>query len=183
MFAFLKECGWANPPYSGLASGNVTVDHLDGNNIVDAQGTGNLTVDRGDLGVVPLFTAIYSQLPAPERPRFDRLGARFRLLDRRFHIDELALRSNLLAANGKGFLDLDGYLDVELKLDNLLGPSADPLLMPFVDWMTKNIVRFHLFGHLRDLHAEKRWVTQRSPSRPPVVPMPPILPRPKPLDF
>ncbi len=183
VFAFLKECGWANPPYSGLASGNVTVDHLDGNNIVDAQGTGNLTVDRGDLGVVPLFTAIYSQLPAPERPRFDRLGARFRLLDRRFHIDELALRSNLLAANGKGFLDLDGYLDVELKLDNLLGPSADPLLMPFVDWMTKNIVRFHLFGHLRDLHAEKRWVTQRSPSRPPVVPMPPILPRPKPLDF
>jgi hypothetical protein len=183
VFAFLKECGWANPPYSGFASGNVTLERLDGSNVVDAQAAGDLAVERGDLGVVPLFAAIYSQLPAPERPRFDRLGTRFRLLNRRLEVDELALRSNLLAANGKGYLDLDGYLDVELKLDNLLGPSADPLLMPFVDWMTKNIVRFHLFGHLRNLHAEKRWVTERSPSRPQVVPMQPLIERPPQPDF
>ena len=41
--------------------------------------------------------------------------------------------------------------DVELTLDNLLGSSADPLLMPLIDYLAKNIVTFYLHGYLRDL--------------------------------
>lgn len=183
VFAFLRECGWVNPPYSGDATGQLHLEQLDGYDVVDARGAGELTIDRGDLGAVPLFTAIYSQLPAPERPRFDHLASKFRLADRRVDFDTFSLRSNLLAANGSGSLKLDGYLDVELKLDNLLGPSADPVVMPFVDFLTKNIVRFHLFGHLRDLRAEKRWVTERSPDRRSVPPMAPLWERPAIADF
>lgn len=183
VFAFLRECGWQNPPYSGAASGSLVLERLDGNDVVGASGSGSLVIERGDLGAVPLFTAIYAQLPAPERPRFDHLDARFRLHQRRVEFPELSLRSNLLAANGTGTLDLDGYLDVALKIDNLLGPSADPVFMPLFEYLTQNIVRFHLFGHLRDLHAEKRWVTERSPTRPRVPPMPPFVERPKPPDF
>jgi hypothetical protein len=183
VFQFLRECGWTNPPYSGAATGQMRLERLDGYDVVDASGAGELTIDRGDLGAVPLFTAIYSQLPAPERPRFDHLTSKFRLAERRIDFETFSLRSNLLAANGSGSLQLDGYLDVELKLDNLLGPSADPVVMPFVDFLTKNIVRFHLFGHLRDLRAEKRWVTERSPGRPSVPPMAPLWERPAPADF
>ena len=55
--------------------------------------------------------------------------------------------------------------------------------MPFVDFLTQNIVSFHLFGHLRDLHAEKRWVTERSPTRRKVLPMPPFRERPARPDY
>ncbi|MFM1871263.1 MAG: hypothetical protein RL398_685, partial [Planctomycetota bacterium] len=173
VFSFLTASGWTSPPYSGSASGTIVLDRLDGDDLVGATGRGDLTIERGDLGVVPLFTAIYAQLPAPERPRFHKLQSRFRLADRRVFFDDLGLWSNLLAAQGKDTLDLDGYLDVELKLDNLLGPSADPLLMPLVTLFTQNIVRFHLAGPLRDLRAEKRWVTEGTPRRREALPMPP----------
>lgn len=183
VYRFLSACGWVTPPYSGMASGQFALDRLDGSDLVGAAGSGHLVIDRGDLGVVPLFTAIYAQLPAPERPRFNHLDTRFRVAERRVDFEELKVRSNLLGANGKGSMDLDGYLDIELKLDNLLGDSADPLVMPLVDLLTKNIVRFHLFGYLRDLHAEKRWVTESSPRRRPIVPMPPVGERPSNPDY
>ena len=95
----------------------------------------------------------------------------------------LSLCASPLAAQGKGTMGLDGYLDIELKLDSLLGPSADPVLIPLVTFFTQNIVRFHLFGFLRDLRAEKRWVTERSPRRQAIVPMPPHAERPALPDY
>lgn len=170
----LLRCGQNNPICSGAASGEIVLDRLDGHDIVDAEASGRIAIVRGDLGVVPLFTAIYAQLPAPERPRFDGMSARVALHDRRVRFDDLSLHSNLLGAKGDGTLDLDGYLDVRLQLDNLLGNTADPLLMPLIDLFAKSIVRYHLFGPLRDLRAEQRWVTESAPARLPVPPLPPI---------
>ncbi|MBX3461841.1 MAG: hypothetical protein KF830_01610 [Planctomycetes bacterium] len=177
VYAFLGACGWFNPPYSGSASGEFELARLDGNDVIDAEATGRLSIDRGDLGVVPLFTSIYARLPAPDRPRFHSLGLDFRFGDRAITFDSLQVRSNLLAVNGAGSLGLDGYLDVRMTLDNLLGNSADPVVMPLIDLLSKNIVRFHLFGHLRNLRTEQRWVTERSPRRRPIPPMPPASQR------
>lgn len=171
--SFLLVAGWVSPPYRGAARGHLVLERLDGHDVVDASGSGALAIERGDLGVVPLFTAIYSQLPAPERPRFDKLDAVLRLGDRRVVFDRLVLRSNLLEAAGNGTLDLDGYVNVRLTLDNLLGNTADPIFAPFINFFS-NIVRFHLFGHIRDLKAEGRWITESSPRRPPVPPLPPV---------
>ena len=176
-YSFLAACGWQNPPYSGVASGEFVLDRLDGSNIIDALATGRLTIERADLGVVPLFTAIYAQLPAPDRPRFNHLEAVFRLADKTVTFEKLDVRSNLLGVNGEGTLGLDGYLDIRMQLDNLLGTSADPLVMPLLDEFAKGILRFHLFGYLRDLRTERRWVTERSPARRQVLPMPPPVER------
>lgn len=183
VYTFLDTCGWINPPYSGSAHGAIRLERLDGNDVIDAAGFGSVLVERADLGVVPLFTAIYAQLPASDRPRFDALEMRFRVADRRVDFEQLDVRSNILAAQGRGTLSLDGYLDVELELDNLLGASADPLVMPLIEYLAKNIVRFHLHGYLRDLHAERRWVTERDPRRRPMLPMPPGCPRPTAPEF
>ena len=177
VYAFLSACGWQNPPYSGSASGTVRLERLDGNDILDAVADGRLVIDRGDLGVVPLFTTIYARLPAPDRPRFHHLAVDFALAERVVTFEQLRVLSNLLAANGTGTLALDGYLDVRMTLDNLLGNSADPLVMPLIDLLSQNIVRFHLFGHLRDLRTEQRWVTERSPGRRSIRPMPPAVER------
>ncbi|MCA8950235.1 MAG: hypothetical protein KDE27_12085 [Planctomycetes bacterium] len=181
--AFLTTTGWVSPPYRGSARGSVALEHLDGHDIVDATAGGTLAIERADLGAVPLFTAIYSQLPAPERPRFSELDTRWRLADRRITFDDLVVKSNLLAAKGSGALDLDGYLNVKLTLENLLGNTADPLFRPFVDLFTNSIVRFHLFGHLRDLKAEKRWITEAAPRRQPVPPLPPAPPERPVVDY
>lgn len=177
VYSFLTTCGWQNPPFSGTAGGDVQLDRLDGNDIVDSKASGRLVVDRGDLGVVPLFTSIYARLPAPDRPRFHHLTLDFHLDDRIVTFDSLRVLSNLLGANGTGSLELDGYLDVRMTLDNLLGNSADPVVMPLIDLLSQNIVRFHLFGHLRDLRTEQRWVTERSPGRRQIPPMPPVTER------
>ena len=66
---------------------------------------------------------------------------------------------------------------MRLTLDNLLGNTADPLFAPFIAFFAGNIVRFHLYGHLRDLKAEERWIVEGSPARPPVPPLPPVATR------
>jgi len=177
VYSFLSACGWQNPPYSGVANGEFQLDRLDGSDVIDALATGRLEIERADLGVVPLFTAIYAQLPAPDRPRFNHLEAIFRLSEKTVTFEKLDVRSNILGVDGKGTLGLDGYLDIRMKLDNLLGTSADPLVMPLLDEFAKGILRFHLFGFLRDLRTERRWVTESSPQRRPVLPMPPAAER------
>ncbi|MBL8751770.1 MAG: hypothetical protein JNK15_00610, partial [Planctomycetes bacterium] len=180
---FLAHGGWQNPPYSGAASGTLVVDALDGSDVIDCTGRGTLRIERADLGVVPLFTAIYAQLPPADRPRFDGLATSFTVADRAVRFDDLSVTSNILGASGKGTMAFDGYVDIQLTLKNLLGASADPFVMPLIDYLTSNIVTFHLHGYLRDLHAEKRWVTESAPARREVVPMPPLRGRPKAPDF
>jgi hypothetical protein len=173
VFALLSKSGWQNPPYSGIAKGSAALRHLDGNNVLSAEATGTLTVERADLGKVPLFKAIYAQLPAADQPRFNQLNVAYRLTKDAIVFDRLDVRSDIMAAKGQGKLDLDGYLDVKMELDNLLGQSADPLVMPLIEYLAQNLVSFRLYGHLRDLRASTQLVGASSPKRRPVLPMPP----------
>ncbi len=173
VFSLLSASGWQNSPYKGLASGELRLDRLDGNQVVGAVASGRLSLERADLGKVPLFKAIYAQLPAADQPRFNELDVSFELDEQRVRFEQLEIRSELLAATGAGALDLDGYLDVKMKLDNLLGQSADPLVMPLIDYLAKNLVSFRLFGHLRDLQASTDFLRARTPQRQPVLPIPP----------
>jgi len=173
VFSLLSAFGWANPPYSGTARGSVNLARLDGNTMIGAQANGNLVIERADLGKVPLFKAIYAQLPAADQPRFNFLDVAFRLTDEAVRFDKLVVRSDILGADGTGELQLDGYLDIQMKLSNLLGQSADPLLMPLVEYLAQNLVTWRLYGYLRDLQAGTKFVGERSPTRPQVLPMPP----------
>jgi len=173
VFSLLSQSGWENPPYTGSASGRATLDRLDGTSAVGANATGTLKIQRADLGKVPLFKAIYAQLPAADQPRFNQLDLAYRLTDEAMAIDQLEVRSDILAAKGTGKLDLDGYLDVKMEISNLLGKSADPFVMPLIEYLAQNLVSFRLYGHLRDLRANTQIVGGSTPKRPPVLPMPP----------
>lgn len=173
VFSLLTTSGWDNAPYSGTASGRATLRRLDGNKVVGAKAEGSLKIERADLGKVPLFKAIYAQLPPADQPRFNQLDLTYRLTEDAIVFDNLDVRSEILAAAGRGKLNLDGYLDVKMKLDNLLGKSGDPLVMPLLNYLTSNLVSFRLYGHLRDLHASTEFAGGSSPKRPEVLPMPP----------
>lgn len=183
VFALLSKSGWQNPQYTGVARGNAALSHLDGNNVLSAEAKGTLTVERADLGKVPLFKAIYAQLPAADQPRFNKLDVAYRLTNDAIVFDRLDVRSDIMAAKGQGKLDLDGYLDVKMELDNLLGQSADPLVMPLIEYLAQNLVSFRLYGHLRDLRASTQLVGAGSPQRRPVLPMPPARNNPTTPDY
>jgi hypothetical protein len=92
------------PAVFGQASGTLTLERLDGSDVLGAVGSGTIKLERADLGVVPLFTAIYAQLPAADRPRFDGLDADLHVADRLGAVRPLDVRSTILAAKGKGSL-------------------------------------------------------------------------------
>jgi hypothetical protein len=170
----LASSGIANTPYRGTLGGAIRVEDLPNADLVDMTALGNFTVIDANLGAVPLFTAIYAQLPEQNRPHFDTLSMAFDLRDRGLRIDELQLASPLLAVTGSGTMTMDGYVDVRLQLGDLFGDSADLLLLPeILRFLTNQFVRFHLYGHLRDLRAEQRWLAERNPRRQPLLPAPP----------
>jgi hypothetical protein len=181
---FLLHCGQTNTPYKGTAVGWVRLDELRGTDFVDMTGEGRLTILDGDLGTVPIFTAIYALMAEQNRPRFEQLSVSCRVADRELTLDDLTLRSPLIAVDGGGTMSMEGYLDIVLTTDTLLGGSADMLLLPpVIQMITSSLVRFHLHGHLRDLHAEQRWFAQGDPRRRRLLPVPPRIERPRRADF
>lgn len=180
----LRQSGWSGYHFHGSMLGELHLQRLRGIDFVDMAARGKLAIVDGDLGTVPLFTAIYAQLSEDNRPRFESGNLDFSIDDRTMQIHQLKLRSPMLSVDGSGTMTMDGYLDVTLALDNLFGSSADLLVLPFfVKDLARRLVRFHLFGYLRDLQAEQRWFTERMPKRRPLLPVPPRLEKQKRPDF
>jgi hypothetical protein len=181
---FLQHCGLQGTAFHGTTQGWIELKRLDGVDFVDMQAAGELRIIDGNLGNVPLFTAIYALMAEQNRPRFESLYAKFDVADRRLELTNLSLRSPLIAVHGGGSMSMEGYVDVVVTTDSFLGGGADMLLLPpVIQMITSNLVRFHLFGHLRDLRAEQRWFAQRDPRRRHLEPVPPRLERMRRPDF
>jgi hypothetical protein len=181
---FLVHCGLTNTPYDGNAAGWMQLHELNGYDLVGMRADGELRIIDGNLGTVPVFTAIYALMAERNRPRFENLTVGFRVAERTLHLDDLTLRSPLIAVQGGGTLSLQGYLDIVLTTDTLLGGSADMLLLPpVIQMITSSLVRFHMFGFLRHLQAEQRWFAQRDPHPTRLLPVPPRLERPRQPDY
>lgn len=180
----LRQGGMSPPPYSGALGGQLRLERLRGDDFVDMAASGNLRLNDGNLGTVPVFTAIYALLSESNRPRFESAALRFRVADRNVELEDLVLSSPLIQVSGRGTMSMEGYVDVRLTLDNLFGGSGNLLVLPsLVQTIAAQLLRFHLFGHLRDLRAENRWFTERDPRRRRLVPVPPRLDRPKRPDY
>jgi len=181
---FLLHCGMVGAPYHGTVQGWIELRRLDGYDFVDMAASGSLRILDGNLGTVPLFTSIYALMDERNRPRFESLSVNFDVGDRNLELRDLALRSPLIAVHGGGSMSMAGYLDIVLTTDSFLGGGADMLLLPpVIQMITSNLVRFHLYGYLRDLHAEQRWFAQRDPRRRRLTPVPPQLEKTRRPDF
>jgi hypothetical protein len=169
---FLNDCGLVDTPYTGTLKGNLKLNDLRGNDLLDLDVNGALEVTDGNLGPVPLFTSLYAQMEERNRPRFDQLSVTFKTKDRALELSKLQVTSPMVAVNGEGTLSLDGYLDIVLATKSLFGGNADYLVVPWMLKWATNLVRFHMYGHLRDLRTKQRFVTQRDPRRPALTPIP-----------
>ena len=180
----LKTSGVSGSPYRGTLDGFLRLNSLTDGDFLDVDAQGQLALADGNLGTVPIFTAIYSQLDEKNRPRFDSGTLAFRVRDRKVQVDQLVVRSPVIAVEGKGTMTLEGYLDITLALESLFQGSADMLLLPpLFKALTQQLVRFHLFGHLADIRVEQRWFAEGKPRRTMLPPVPPRTFRPARPDF
>lgn len=180
----LKTSGVSGSPYRGTLDGFLRLNSLTDGDFLDIDAQGQLALADGNLGTVPIFTAIYSQLDEKNRPRFDSGTLAFRVRDRKVQVDQLVVRSPVIAVEGKGTMTLEGYLDITLALESLFQGSADMLLLPpLFKALTQQLVRFHLFGHLADIRVEQRWFAEGKPRRTMLPPVPPRTFRPARPDF
>lgn len=180
----LRTSGVSGSPYRGTLEGFLRLNSLTDGDFLDVDAQGQLALADGNLGTVPIFTAIYSQLDEKNRPRFDSGTLAFRVRDRKVQVEQLVVRSPVIAVEGKGTMTLEGYLDITLALESLFQGSADILLLPpLFKALTQQLVRFHLFGHLADIRVEQRWFAEGKPRRTMLPPVPPRTFRPARPDF
>ena len=169
----MRESGATDSRMRGDLSGQFRLDRLSGADLVDITGAGELRVTGGDLGAVPAFTAIYSYLAEPRRPRFERLTARVRILDRKVHIDALEIGSPLLTATGKGSVDMAGWIDMRLDFPDMFGRDADWALIPgILRAMTSSFAQFQVHGELRAVQTRPLWIGREAANNVPLGPVP-----------
>ncbi len=169
----MRHAGVPGDPYHGNLSGELHLKGLEGEDIVEAQATGSMNIAQGRLGEVPLFTSIYSYLSPNRRPRFDSASLNFSMHGREIQIDKFTASSPLLAAEGKGTVTLDGYVNMSMDFPDLFGKKADWLILPpVVRTLTNSVVGFQIYGYLRAPKARPRWLWQDKPDRVPLGPIP-----------
>src|SRR5690606_20996946 len=98
--------GTARSEYRGNLSGSFRLEQLLGDDYVDARGHGEIAIDQGDLGTVPIFTAIYRHLQPQRRPRFDGARMKVTVRDRRVAIEDLTVTSSLATVTGEGTITM-----------------------------------------------------------------------------
>ncbi|MFO1052968.1 MAG: AsmA-like C-terminal region-containing protein [Planctomycetota bacterium] len=169
----MRAAGARDRRFRGELAGKFQIDELRGVDVVDMRGSGDLRISSGDLGAVPVFTAIYSYLLEPRRPRFDNLTTKLRIEGRRVFVDELAMSSPLLTATGKGSFDMAGWVDMRIDFPDLFGREGDWILIPaLMRAMTSTLVQFQVHGLLRNPQTRPLWIGREAAGDVPLEPLP-----------
>lgn len=178
---FLRAGGVVGSRLRGTLSGRLELDAALDQPVTRVRAQGGLRVRDARLGEVPMFSAIYTYLAPDKRLWFDGASVKVALRDGRLEISDLEMTSPLVTVKGRGSMAMDGYIDMVLAFPDLFGGSADWLLLPaFFRMLSSQVVRFHVYGYLRNPRARPRWLWQKAPGRFPIEPIPPP-PRPRPL--
>jgi len=156
--------------FQGNLAGDIDVAELRGGNILDIRAKGNVSINNGNLGRVPVFSTIYDYLKPDQRPRFSSGAFNFTVADRVVRLRDIRLKSSFLNVDGKGKVTLDGYSDILLSLRAFGGG------IPFLDRFVGSIVKFQIYGYLREPRDRPVWLGQRRSRRRLLTPLPPVNP-------
>ncbi len=175
----LRAMNMETQGFRGNLSGEFILDEMPGNRFLDANGRGQLRITEGQLGVVPLFTAIYSYLAPRRRPRFDGGDLQFGIADQVVWIESVELYSPVLTVTGGGKLRMDSYLDLTLDFPDFFGRAGDWLVLPrVIKYLGGRVVQFQIYGYLRRPKARPRWMWQPRASEALIPPIPAVRPSP-----
>jgi hypothetical protein len=148
--------------------------------VLDYVGSGRLDIEEGRLTTVPILKQIWGALGI-DPPVFREGTVKFRMGgDTRVRIEQFELRHDLLNVEGKGWIHLDGFVQLKVSLRRvmlLLGlPITDlPLLSQFFDLFIEQEV----FGPIDRLQLAPRSVRKILGRELPKVPKPLWIPTPE----
>ncbi len=153
--------------YQGNLSGDIDVQELRGSNLLDIRASGNVAINNGNLGRVPVFSTIYDYLKPDQRPRFSSGRLKFTVAERTVVLSQIKLKSSILDVDGRGKVTLDGYSDILLSLRAFGGG---------MDRFVRSIIEFQIYGYLREPKTRPVWLGQRRSGRRLLSPLPPVNP-------
>ncbi|RMH02790.1 MAG: hypothetical protein D6702_07785 [Planctomycetota bacterium] len=149
---------------------------------LDYSGRGRLEVEGGALGNVPVLATMW-RVAGIRPPVFDRGTIEFRadpVRSRgRIRIDRFELHHDLLEVNGKGWIGLDGYLDLKATVRTLSFLTRLPLVRDLVDLLVEQDV----YGPIERPQVRQRALSKVSDPNPGRVPFPLWVPELEPTDW
>jgi hypothetical protein len=173
----LRDRGLGHSKLRGLLSGIINIRELRGANFLDMRADGEIGVNNGRLGRVPIFSALYSHIAEDKRPQFTQAYAKFGVEHQRITLSNIRARSTEIKIEGQGTLDMDGYMDVNLRMPGLFGRAADILILPpLIDWGVSKVVSFQLYGYIRA--PKLSWSYNKEKGRTSIAPIGPAPRRP-----
>ncbi|MEE2886812.1 MAG: hypothetical protein VX951_05215, partial [Planctomycetota bacterium] len=171
----LKNEALAHSKVRGICNGKVIIHELDGGDFLDMRASGDIGVHDGRLGTVPLFSAIYKHIKEDKRPQFTMGRVEFIVKERKVLLREFNVRSNLIKVEGEGTLDMDGYMDIDLNVPRLFGSAANILILPpLLNEVFAKIVRFKVYGYIRDPKIDHLMPFSPGFARQSLAPIPPV---------
>jgi hypothetical protein len=171
-FLAAADAGAAAREYRGLVDADFEIDvpHAE---LFRLRGKGRLAVRNGHLGTVPMFRSIYSLIRAEKRPTFQEMNGEFEAGADGIRFPRFALASPLLRVEGEGRLGFDLWLDLDIAFPNLFPEAHNLFIIPLVyRWVADQLVRFRLWGYLRQLRTAPYFVlTESAPTQDPPGPI------------
>ncbi len=174
----LKERGLAHSKVRGLLSGTINIHELKGANFLDMRAEGEVGVNNGRLGQVPIFSALYSHIAEDKRPQFTQAYAGFKIENQKIKLSNIRARSAEIKIKGDGTIEMDGYMDVSLRVPGVFGRGANIFIIPpLIDWGLSKVVSFQLYGYIRE--PKLSWTYNMSKGRTSLSPIGPAPRRPE----
>lgn len=171
----LKNEALSHSKVRGTCNGKVIIHKLEGGDFLDMQASGDIGVHDGKLGTVPLFSAIYKHIKEDKRPQFTMGRVDFVMNKRKIVLSEFNVRSSLFKVEGKGTLDMDGYMDIDLSVPKLFGSAASLLILPpLLNEVIAKFARFKVYGYIRDPQIEHVMLFSEGFARQSLAPIPPV---------
>jgi hypothetical protein len=171
----LKDEALAHSKVRGTCFGQVIIHELTGGDFLDMRARGYIGVHDGRLGTVPLFSAIYKHIREDKRPQFTKGRAEFTVKEGKILLQKFNVRSNLIKVEGQGSLNMDGYMDINLNVPRVFGSTTNILILPpLLNQVFAKIVRFKVYGYIRNPKIEHLMPFSKGFARQSLAPIPPV---------
>jgi hypothetical protein len=95
--------------------------------------------------------------------------------NRKILLQKFNVRSNLIKVEGQGSLNMDGYMDIDLNVPRVFGSATNILILPpLLNQVFAKIVRFKVYGYIRDPKIEHLMPFSKGFARQSLAPIPPV---------
>ncbi len=159
-------------PYTGRLQGRIDLSVLT-TDLSTLKIKANLGISDGNLGDVPVFRSIYSQLKPNKRQEFNAGILDIEGKDKVLRIKRMMLKSPIFKIEGRGQLGYDGYLTLNVDFPDLFPQAKGFFILPEIyRVLATTLLSYDIYGYLGDTKTGARLFLEKRPKRRTLGPLP-----------